>query len=543
MIRTLADYFDATAARFPDKPALHFKQEEMTYGQMERRTAALAQSLNRLGVRRQDRVIVCLGNTPETVLAFWACIRAGICVSIIGPEIGVDKIRFILQDAEPRALVCSSKLAAALTAEPSVDDKIILIQTDGASPPTLAPSGVSVSFAELIADADGSAPPPSRPLSVDLASIIFTSGSTGNPKGVVMGHDNMVAACDSITKYLRLESSDVILVVLPLSFDYGLYQIIMAMATGATVVLEPGLLNPGTAFKRIEQYGCTVVPLVPSLATLLSDFRNRVSTSVDSVRLVSNTGAALTRRHVDCVKQLFPRAQIFSMYGLTECKRCTYLPPDDLDRKPDSVGIAIPDTEIVVIDDAGSVCAPGETGELVVRGTTVMRGYWRRDELTARRIKAHPVFEDRALYTGDYGYMDEEGYFYFIGRADETMKIRGRKVAPREVEDAVREFDGVSDVAIVPVKNPLTLDDAFVAFVCGPAEKDFESTMEALSHRLLAPHHRPLRFFRMPALPTTPNGKVDKVRLSRMARESMSIPIRTDQEAQICATDNTEIES
>lgn len=523
MIRTLNEYFDQTVERFPNKIALYFQAQQLTFEELKHQTLNLANALRKRGIRRQDRILVCLGNTPEAIISFWGSLRLGACVSILTPDQGVDKIRFIINDAGPKALVCTPELAAILVEDEGfATGSIALIVVEKEKDSFRAPQYQW--FSELVAEESSESYfPLAGPLSVDLASIIFTSGSTGEPKGVVMGHDNMVVACDSITRYLGLSNSDVILVVLPLSFDYGLYQIIMAMAVGATVVLEKKLLNPAIAFKRIDEKQCTVVPLVPSLATLLGDFRPRVNASLASVKIVTNTGAALTRKHVETVKEVFPTAQIFSMYGLTECKRCTYLPPADIDRKPNSVGIAIPNTEIIVVDEDNQPCGAGKVGQLVVRGGTVMRGYWRREELTAKRIKTHPVYGDRALFTGDFGYLDEEGYFFFVGRADETMKIRGRKVAPLDVEGAIRGFYGVTDVAIAPVIQPATEDDAFVAFVCGRFGDEFESSMEELSHRLLAPYHRPIRFFHISGLPTTPNGKVDRNHLRKIAEERLGI--------------------
>ncbi|KKB61284.1 hypothetical protein WM40_24095 [Robbsia andropogonis] len=523
MIRTLAEYFGQTVEKVPEKVALHFGKRSYTYRDFDHVTRALIQSLQDAGVQRQDRIVVCLGNVPETLMVFWAALRMGVCVSVIAPDQGTDKIRFIVADAEPKALVCTAELANQLGADDAFASsgvRLVAHCRDDAQR-AFVPSTADCLQDWLTRPADPAAHWTS-PLSVDLASIIFTSGSTGEPKGVVMGHDNMVAACDSITRYLGLNANDVILVVLPLSFDYGLYQAIMAVAVGATLVLEQGLLNPAAVFKRIDEHRCTVMPIVPSLATLLGEFRSRVTTSLASVRMVTNTGAALTSKHMDVVRDVFPDARLFSMYGLTECKRCTYLPPEDLERKPKSVGMAMPNTEIIIVDDDHRQCAPGVVGQLVVRGATVMRGYWRRTELTARRIGVHPVYGDRALYTGDFGYLDQDGYFFFVGRADETMKIRGRKVSPLEVEAAIRVFPGVADVAIAPVPQPATVDDAFVAFVRGPFGDDFEELMEAEAHSRLAAYHRPLRFFHVRNLPTSTNGKVDRKRLVQMAQEQLA---------------------
>jgi amino acid adenylation domain-containing protein len=522
MIRTLAEYFNRTVDTHPEKIALHFGKRSYTYRDFDRVTRVLVQCLQANGVRRQDRIVICLGNVPETLWLFWAALRMGVCASVIAPDQGTDKIRFIVGDAEPKVLVCSVELATELHADGFAGKSVRLVaHCRDDEQRALVPDGLDC-LQEWMARPVDPAMCWASPLSVDLASIIFTSGSTGEPKGVVMGHDNMVAACDSITRYLALDASDVILVVLPLSFDYGLYQSIMAVAVGGTLVLEQGLLNPAIAFKRIDEHLCTVMPLVPSLATLLGEFRHRVNASLASVRIVTNTGAALTSRHIHLVNDIFPTARVFSMYGLTECKRCTYLPPEEIARKPDSVGVAIPNTEIIVVDDDNQPCAPGIVGQLVVRGATVMRGYWRREELTAKRIGAHPTYGDRALFTGDYGHLDQDGYFYFVGRADETMKIRGRKVSPLEVEAAIRAFPGVSDVAIAPITQPDTADDAFVAFVRGEFGDGFEALMEAQAHRLLAAYHRPQCFVHVRSLPTSTNGKVDRKRLMQMARERIS---------------------
>ncbi|MHA6884410.1 class I adenylate-forming enzyme family protein [Ralstonia pseudosolanacearum] len=532
MIRTLADYFDKTLENVPEKVALHFGKRSYSYREFDHVTRAIIQSLQDIGVQRQDRIVICLGNVPETLMMFWAALRMGVCASVIAPDQGTDKIRFIVADAEPKALVCPLELANEIKSDEAFANgsiRLVAHCRDDAQR-ALIPAAAHC-LQDWLARSIDAAPRWTLPLSIDLASIIFTSGSTGQPKGVVMGHDNMVAACDSITRYLGLEVNDVILVVLPLSFDYGLYQAIMAVAVGATIVLEQGLLNPATAFKRIDEHLCTVMPIVPSLATLLGEFRPRVTASLASVRMVTNTGAALTSKHVDIVRQVFPDAQLFSMYGLTECKRCTYLPPNDLARKPGSVGVAIPNTEILVVDDENRPCTPGGVGQLVVRGATVMRGYWRRAELTAQRIGVHPVYGDRALYTGDFGYLDEDGYFFFVGRADETMKIRGRKVSPFEVETAIRTFPDVADVAIAPIPQPETADDAFVAFVRGAFGDDFEDLMETEAHRRLAAYQRPLRFFHIHSLPTSTNGKIDRKRLVQMAQERLAIATPTSHAA------------
>lgn len=254
-----------------------------------------------------------------------------------------------------------------------------------------------INFDDFISDPISEANIPLQAISVDLASIIYTSGSTGEPKGVMLSHQNMMAATRSLVNYLEYHHDDTVMAVLPIAFDYGLYQIILAFFVGGTVVLESNNTPPPVVLRHIQQYRCTIMPGLSSLYSLLDIYASKGSFDLSSIRLVSNTGMALRKQHVSMIKRLFPTAKIFSMYGLTECKRCTYLPPDDLDRKPDSVGIAIPNTQIMVVDDNNQPCTAGEIGQLLIRGETVMQGYWRNSEATEKEL-AYILFMGIVVY-------------------------------------------------------------------------------------------------------------------------------------------------
>src|SRR6185436_17068984 len=236
----------------------------------------------------------------------------------------------------------------------------------------------------------------------DLAAIIYTSGSTGDPKGVMLTHRNMLTAATSIACYLELREDDVILNVLPLAFDYGLYQMIMAFRQGARLVLERSFTFPSQVLKLMVEEGVTGFPGVPTLFAILAEMKTLKDYDLSRIRYVTNTAAALPQKHILALKDLFPGARIYSMYGLTECKRCTYLPPEDLDRKHGSVGIAIPNTELWVVDAEGARVPPGTVGELVIRGGTVMQGYWGKPDATAEKLKPGPLPGERVLHTGDY---------------------------------------------------------------------------------------------------------------------------------------------
>jgi acyl-CoA synthetase (AMP-forming)/AMP-acid ligase II len=271
----------------------------------------------------------------------------------------------------------------------------------------------------------------------------------------MMTHRNIDAASESITTYLRNTPDDIILNVLPLAFDYGLYQLLMAIRLGATLVLEKSFAFPQAIFERIRVEGVTGFPLVPTMAAMILQMRDLEPGFLPSLRYLSNTAAALPPAHIARLRELFPTARLYSMYGLTECKRCTYLPPEELDRRPGSVGIAIPHTEAFVVDDEGKPVPPGVAGELVIRGPHVMQGYWRNDAATAQMLRPGPNPWEKVLHTGDLFRTDEEGFLYFVGRKDDIIKTRGEKVAPKEVETVLHAHPGIAEAVVIGVPDPV----------------------------------------------------------------------------------------
>jgi acyl-CoA synthetase (AMP-forming)/AMP-acid ligase II len=265
----------------------------------------------------------------------------------------------------------------------------------------------------------------------------------------------MLAAATSISTYLENVEDDVILGVLPLAFDYGLYQMIMAFRTGARLVLERSFLYPAQVLKAVVEEGVTGFPGVPTLFATLAEMKALKRYDFSRIRYVTNTAAALPVKHILLLKDLFPGARIYSMYGLTECKRCTYLPPAELARRPGSVGIAIPGTEAYVVDENGERAGAGVTGELVIRGPHVMQGYWENQAATDAMLRPGPVAGEKVLHTGDIFRTDEDGFLFFVGRKDDIIKSRGEKVAPKEVENVLYAMVGVREAAVVGVPDPI----------------------------------------------------------------------------------------
>jgi len=463
----------------------------VSYGELADRSDALARALAEAGVERGDRVMIFVENGIDAVVAFWATLEANAVVVMVHPQTRPARLAAMVADCRPRVLIANPHLPHDV---PGV--RVLVTGT---------PAWEAAQRA--------GAPPLRTAIDRDLAAIIYTSGSTGEPKGVMLTHRNMLAACASVSEYLAIRSDEVILCVLPLSFTYGLYQMIMAVAAGARVVLERSFAFPREVLQRVARERVTGFPGVPTMfATLLQ--LELSAFDLSSIRYVTSASAALPIKHALALRDAFPRARIYSMYGQTECKRCTYLPPEDLPRKPDSVGIAIPNTELWIVDEDDRRLPPGQVGQLVIRGPTVMRGYWEKPEATAKKLRPGPLPGEHVLYTGDLCRLDDEGYLYFVARMDDVIKSRGEKVPPKVVESAILDIPGVSEVAVVGVPDVL-LGQAVKAFVVLAPGVTLEATAiqrecRARLESFMVPSHIVFR----DALPKSGNGKIQKTELT-----------------------------
>jgi long-chain acyl-CoA synthetase len=511
--RTLSDDLRASAARSADRTAVVYGDRRLTYAELDRAVDGFAAGLRQLGVRRGDRVAVVLANGVETAIAIYGALRAGAAFTPLNATAKEEKLAYLLEHSGAVAAVCDARNAhlvqnAAIRA-PGLRHVVGVGGRIGDTPSL-------EELCETQPDDVGPAHPYPETLAVDLSAIIYTSGSTGLPKGVTFLHRNMAFVADSIIEYLGLRGDDRILCVLPLSHTYGLYHLIMAMRIGATLVLERGVTFPGKVVQALIDERITVLPGVPTVWQVLINLEGLAERDLSHLRLLTNAGAALSVARVAAVRKVFNNAVLFSMYGQTECKRVCYLPPEQLDIRPGSVGVAIPGTEVWIEDEHGERVAPGEVGELIIRGDHVMQGYWKDADATARKLKPGHWPGDRVLRSGDLFRQDDEGYLYFVGRSDDIIKSRGEKVAPKEVEEVLYLYEGVREAAVVGVEDDL-LGQAIVAHVS--AEDGVE-----LDPRLLRRHcAERLEDFMVPGkvvihddLPKNDNGKLDKLALAAM---------------------------
>jgi amino acid adenylation domain-containing protein len=511
----LHDYLIQSARELFDKIALVCMKQRISYGELNARSNALANCLISSGVMRGDRVVVFADNTVETVVSFWAVLKANAVVSIVNPLTKSDKLSYLLQDCRPTALITDAHIHSVF-AEPARDCSHLrcIIVAGNIDDAKLAALPNARRWDDALDGGDRTAPPARTCIDIDLAAIIYTSGSTGDPKGVMLTHRNMLTACTSIASYLELQEDEVILGVLPLAFDYGLYQMLMAFRTGARLVLERSFTFPAQILNLMIDEGVTGFPGVPTIFSILTELKSLKDYDLSKIRYVTNTAAALPVKHILMLKDIFPDARIYSMYGLTECKRCTYLPPKDINRKPSSVGIAIPNTEMWIVDEDGNKVGPDTVGQLVIRGATVMKGYWEKPESTAKKLKPGPLPGEKVLYTGDYCRMDEEGYLYFVGRMDDIIKSRGEKVAPKEVENMIMNIPGVKEAAVIGVPDDI-LGQAVKAFIVleegvTMSEKQMQKECQSRLENFMVPKY----IVEVASLPKTDTGKIKKTGLS-----------------------------
>jgi len=450
-----------------------------------------------------------MDNTFLCAASIYGVLMAGGVFVVVNPQTKTQKLDYIIRDSGAMALVTDAHLLAKFT---PVLDGANSLKCCFASNLTEAieSAQIPVVRVEELPEAGADSCTHVCPTGADLAALIYTSGSTGDPKGVMMSHQSMVFAVASLTEYLRLEEDDVILNVLPLAFDYGLYQLLMSVSLGATLVLERSFTFPAQVYNLIYEHGVTTVPGVPTVyATMVSHHRKK-PLRFESVRRITNTAAALPEEHMPLLKEIFPNAMIFKMYGLTECKRVCYLEPELIDAKPFSVGKAIPGTEVLVLDADGKPSPPNEPGILHVRGPHVMQGYWNQPELSRHMLKQGRFPGDRMLCTHDWFKMDTEGFLYFQGRSDDIIKSRGEKVSPIEIENVLYGISGILDAAVVGVPDPI-LDTAIVAFIHKePGSELTASEIKRICFSKLENFMVPTRVEFVDEMPKTNTGKISK---------------------------------
>lgn len=520
----LHELVSCAAARSPDAPALTHGASTLDYGTLDRQVMAYAAGVLQLGLQRGERVGIYLEKRHETVVASFGTPAAGGVFVPMNPLLKPEQVGFIARDCGVRVLVTSpERLLQLMPVLPQCPELRHVVVTEGAlaADARVAPGMSLLRWAELLDSAPRTG---HRVIDTDIVSILYTSGSTGRPKGVVLSHRNMVAGAKSVASYLENRPSDTLLAALPLSFDAGFSQLTTAFHSGARVVLL-NYLMPRDVLKALEREKVTGLTAVPPLYIQLTTLDWPAAIG-EHLRYFANTGGRMPRETLQALRQRVPHARPFLMYGLTEAFRSTYLPPEEVDRRPDSIGKAIPNAEILVLREDGTECAPDEPGELVHRGALVGQGYWGDAEKTAERYKLLPAgiggrlgglqLPEYAVFSGDTVRRDAEGFLYFIGRRDEMMKTSGYRVSPTEVEEVLYATQRVGECVAFGVDHP-SLGQAIQVIATAPdgsAQLDTAALLAECKQRMpayMVPHG--VEAMAGP-LPRNPNGKIDRKLLS-----------------------------
>lgn len=527
---------EESARRWPDKIALVADGQRLSYAQLDRAANCFARSLRAFGVGRGVHVAVCVENGVEGVVALFGTLKAGAVAMMLHPSVKAAKLGALLDHAESSMLVIGRarlddahewggkrrSLRTVVVCGRVIDGAAVSLHTLAA--PTL------VEWERCCSGDDPTCPTPSLGTNDDdVALLLYTSGSSGQPKGVMLTHHGVIAATQSIVTYLGLRFDDVILQVLPLSFGYGITQLLTTFHVGGTLVLERSFAFPQYTLTRLAETRATGFAMVPTIGALLAplDFS---AYDLSALRTVTNAGAALSPAVALQLAEKLPHARLVLMYGQTECMRASFLPPEELPRRPRSVGRGIPGQEHWLVDEHRRRLPPGSLGELVVQGPHVMRGYWKMPEETAQKLLDCGNPRERILFTGDLFFMDDEGWLTFIGRKDDVIKTRGEKVSPREVEDVLHALDGVAEAAVVGVPDAV-LGELVRAFVVPrPGMLIDEKIVQRHCAAQLESYAVPRIVDVLSALPRTPNGKVDKQSLRHFTRPVARI-VRGDRTA------------
>lgn len=504
-------------------PALTYKNTTYRYAELWRLICGFASGLTATGLRRDDRVAILLEKRVETVVAIFGTAAAGGVFVPVNPLLRPQQVAYILADCGVRVLVTSADRLAQLQAHLSSNsliDQVILVDESSSGSDAISVPGCQVRhWRQIFADNNVELP---RICTVDseMAAMLYTSGSTGKPKGVVLSHRNLIVGAESVSHYLQNSPADTILSVLPLSFDAGLSQLTTAFNAGAHVVLMNYLL-PGDVVRLCEKHRVTGITGVPPFWIQVANLEWPAEVA-SRLRYFANTGGRMPKTTLDRLRAVFPKALPYLMYGLTEAFRSTYLDPAEVDRRPDSIGKAIPNAEILVLRPDGSRCDPGEQGELVHRGPLVALGYWNDPERTAARFRPMPGRDagwrapEIAVFSGDTVVADEEGFLFFVGRRDEMIKTSGYRVSPTEIEEVAYSTALVRDAVALGVEDPvLGQRIVLVASAIGQGPLDISALLSEFRHEL--PQYMvPSTVVEMKSIPTTPNGKFDCVLLREL---------------------------
>jgi acyl-CoA synthetase (AMP-forming)/AMP-acid ligase II len=516
MRRAIPWFLRDAAEHYAGKPAIVSRERSVAFDALAAEALSTAECLRELGIKAGDRVGVCMEKTIDQVSVILGILCANAVLVPILPRLKAPNIRHVITNSEMTAMITDrdrlvevsefAELTKLVIGHGEVDEKWPNL-------PYLRRFMPPRAFFDRIGNDD--------------AAIIYSSGSTGRPKGILISHRNLADGADIVAGYLGTNDTDRIGCVLSFNFDYGLNQIWQTIRQGATLYLHD-LALPNDLFAMLAKERITALPVMPVIITKMFDRRLKLALShhdFAAMRYVCSTGGRLSSDMISDLRSAFPTASIYSMFGLTEAFRSTFLAPDQLDARPTSIGKAIPDNNVMVLDENGDECPPDTVGELVHRGATVTKGYWRDPENTQKVFRTHPRYPGETLvFSGDRVYRDKEGYLYFVARADDMIKTKGFRVSPTEVETEVVRHSEIVDAIAFAVPNIAVGEDIGCAYTTVGGKPIAEHTLVQFLKSNLPPHMVPAHLLHFDSFPITGNaGKLDRKTIKQTALERLGL--------------------
>jgi acyl-CoA synthetase (AMP-forming)/AMP-acid ligase II len=484
----------------PEQAAIVDGECRILYGELLAKSLVFGEVLREAGLKKGDRVAIYLPRSAEAVVALLGTFSAGGVAVILNDVLRPRQVKYIVEHSETSVIVTNSRQMLGVPDE-AIGQRYVL-NVDHA--PTLYKQSAQIPA-----------------IGKDLALISYTSGSTGPPRGVMVRHDNLLSGAEIVATYLKLSKHDKVVSLLPFSFDYGLNQLLAVLQVGATLVIQRSVL-PANICHTLRLEGITGMALVPMLWLQLIDRHSPfLQAALPNLRYITNTGGRVPVSAIRLVRKMHPHVSIYLMYGLTEAFRSTYLPPDQVDERPTSIGKAIPNVEILIVNERGGLCAVDEVGELVHRGATVTNGYWRDPASTAKVFRQHPLKdvdkegEELVVFSGDLVKKDAAGYMYFVGRRDQLLKSRGFRVSPDEIEHWVFESNLLSGVVAFAAAQAEAESEIVLAVVPKDPEKFREEKLQEFCKREMPAYMRPRSIWTLEHIPLTSSGKPDRVAIQR----------------------------
>ena len=502
-----------SVCQYPDKIAVKDGDRTIAYQELYDESIKLGTLLKALKSEKGERICILLDKSIEQVVSFFGVSFSGHVSVFINPILKRDQVEHILRD-------CDAKILITLRREwekYEIDLPVRRIYLDD-TPNREHHDAMNTYWKDARKEVKTEKPWDSQ-ISDDIANIIYTSGSTGKPKGVVITHRVLVEGAEIVSSYLKITDKERIISLLPFNFDYGLNQLTSSILNGATLVLHRFFLA-NDLLRALERERITgLAGMNPIWVKIFNErFSPQKEHDFSNLRYITNSGGKVPEAIVKKMRSFFPKAEVYLMYGLTEAFRSTYLPPEEIDRRPNSIGKAIPNVEILVLNEKGEECSPGEVGELVHRGALITRGYWNDPEKTEKVFKRNPLLKDQrhlnetVVFSGDLVTKDEEGFLYYVSRKDSMIKTMGYRVSPTEVEESLMKLSGIVD-AVVFGKEIETGDQIIVAVVRTTSAQIDDKQITAQCRKSLPDYMVPKEIHFEKEFPKTANGKVDRTLL------------------------------